>query len=98
MSTPGSVRSGDRASYTPPAPKSQGNGEPRPRRTRIFRWEGIIPLVLGLALACIGWTLFGERSIRSTITEAGSKALGAELDIADLKIRALATTVELKGI
>jgi uncharacterized protein (TIGR03545 family) len=65
---------------------------------KIFRWQGIIPIVLLLAILYLGWTLFGERAIRGTIVEAGSKALGTQLDIADLDIRTLATTVEIKGV
>ena len=67
-------------------------------RTRIFRWQGIIPLALGLVLLYVGWALFGERTIRDTITEAGTKALGTQLDIAELKIHSFTSTVELKGI
>src|SRR5437867_3001775 len=69
-----------------------------PRRTRIFRWQGIIPLALIFALLLGGWVLFGDRVVRNTMSEAGSKALGAELDIASVSIRSLATTVELRGI
>jgi uncharacterized protein (TIGR03545 family) len=102
MSTPGSVRSGEQSQYTPPAKAGQGgagSGQPAARkRTRIFRWQGIIPLVVGLALLYFGWALFGERTIRDTITEAGTKALGTQLDIAELKVRTFASTVELRGI
>ena len=70
----------------------------RRRRTRIFRWEGIIPLVLGVAVLAILWLLFGEREIRNTLAEAGTKALGAQLDIGDLDLRVAATTVELRGV
>lgn len=101
MSTPGSVRSGEQSRYTPPVPlgsKGAGNGESKPRRTRVFRWQGIIPLTLGLVLLFVGWMLFGERTIRDTITEAGTKALGTQLDIGELKIHTIASTVELKGI
>ena len=99
MSTAGSTRSGEQSQYTPPA---QGSGGPpsasRPGKTKIFRWQGILPLLAVLLLVALGWTLFGERAIRATITEAGTKALGAQLDIADLDISALNTTVELQGI
>ncbi|HEY8174359.1 MAG TPA: TIGR03545 family protein [Gemmatimonadaceae bacterium] len=101
MSTPGSVRSGEESQYTAPeTAREAGSGkrEAKPRRTRIFRWQGIIPLVLGFALLFVGWTLFGERTIRDTISEAGTKALGTQLDIGELKIRTFASTVELRGI
>lgn len=99
MSTAGSTRSGEQAQYTPPA---QGSGGPPaaspPRKTKIFRWQGILPLLLVFALVMLGWTLFGERAIRATLTEGGTKAFGTQLDIADLDISAFNTTVELKGI
>jgi uncharacterized protein (TIGR03545 family) len=44
------------------------------------------------------WLLFGERVIRSTLEEAGTKALGTELDVADLRLHTLQSTVELSGI
>jgi len=98
MSTPGSVRSGEQSQYTPPASGGPGAPPPRRARTRIFRWEGIIPLVLGLALLFLGWMFFAERIIRNTITEAGTKALGAQLDIAELKLHPLSTSLELRGV
>jgi len=98
MSTPGSVRSGEQSQYTPPAGGGAGAPSPRRARTRIFRWQGIIPLVVGLALLFLGWMLFAERMIRDTITEAGTKALGAQLDIAELKLHPLSTSLELRGV
>ena len=98
MSTAGSTRSGEQSQYTPPAPGSGGAVPASRKKTRIFRWQGIIPIVLLLALLYFGWTLFGARLIRATIVEAGTKAFGAQLDIADLDIRTFSTTVDVKGI
>jgi len=70
----------------------------KPPRVRIFRWQGIIPIALSFALFAVGWTLFADRVARGTISEAGTKALGAQLDIASLDIRAFATLVEFRGI
>jgi uncharacterized protein (TIGR03545 family) len=99
MSTAGSVRSGA-SPYTPPDPKAGGSGAaaPRPRRTRIFRWQGIIPITLMLVLFGLGWLLLADRLVKNTMTEAGSKALGAQLDIGSLTIRALSTTLEMRGV
>lgn len=69
-----------------------------PRRVRIVRWQGIIPITLALALFVIGWTLFADVVVRGTLSEAGSKALGAQLDIGAMNIRTLATAVDLRGI
>lgn len=109
MSTPGSVRSGDSNAYgppaaaqpRPPAPPGGATGAPgdvRRRRTRVFRWEGIVPFMLVLALLAAGWLLLGERMVRDAIVEAGTKALGTQLDIAELRIHPLRGAVELRGI
>ncbi len=100
MSTAGSTRNGEQSKYTPPAADIGGppGASSKKRKRQIFRWQGIIPIVLVLAILYFGWTLFGARVIRATIVEAGSKAMGTQLDIADLDIRTLATTVEVKGI
>ena len=101
MSTAGSVRRGDAAPYGPPptggvAPPNEP--PPRPRRVAVFRWKGIIPLILGLALVAAVWLLLADRILRNTLEEAGTKALGTELDVANLHIDAAKTAVELSGI
>ena len=100
MSTPGSVRSGEQSPYTPPATTAGGDGgrEAPRKRARLFRWRGIIPIAFLFALLAGVWLVFGERIVRSTVSEAATKALGAELDIADLKIHSLSATVELRGV
>lgn len=98
MSTAGSTRSGEQSQFTAPTPGAGAPAASPPKKTKIFRWQGILPLVVVFALVVLGWTLFGERAIRATITEGGTKALGTQLDIAELDISALNTTVELKGI
>lgn len=101
MSTAGSVPNGEQSQYTPQektGKEGTGNRGTKPGRTRIFRWQGIIPIALVAVLALGGWILFGDRVVRGTISEAGTKALGAQLDIADLNIKTFATTVELRGI
>lgn len=98
MSTAGSVRSGDASpSYGPPAAAPNGDTAKR-KRAAIFRWRGIIPLVLGLALVGVVWTLFADRIVRNTMEEAGTKALGTEVDIADLGIHLTQTAIEISGI
>lgn len=42
--------------------------------------------------------MFGERIARNTLAEAATKALGAQVDIDNLKIQTFATTVEIEGI
>lgn len=100
MSSAGSVRSGATPPYGPPSPVV-GAGGPPPgtrKRKRIVRWEGLLPIALAIALFIAGWMLFAGAILRGTIAEAGSKALGTQLDIGDVAIRTFATTVELRGI
>jgi uncharacterized protein (TIGR03545 family) len=98
MSTPGSVRSADRSFPPYTGEAGRGKGEEGRKRTRIFRWRGIIPLTLAFALLLVGWALFGDRIVRNTLSEAGTKAFGAQFDIGDVEIRSLATTVELRDV
>jgi uncharacterized protein (TIGR03545 family) len=99
MPTAGSVRSGEASSYTPPSPGSgSAAGAGKPRRTRIFRWQGIIPIALVGALVLAGWSLFADRIMRGAVIEAGSKALGAQLDIDGFELRIFSTTLEMRGV
>jgi uncharacterized protein (TIGR03545 family) len=100
MSTPGSVRSGDAATYSPPAPSGDPSSPAHARRTRkrLVRWEGIIPLTLVLVALYVGWTLFGGRIVRATLVDAGTDALGAQLDIGDVEIGLLSATLTMREI
>lgn len=98
MSTAGSVRSGEQSRYTPPVREGGAPGKGGPRRARAFRWEGIIPVVLVGALLVLGWTFLSDRVVRGTIAEAGTKALGAQLDIDGLTIHTFSTTLEMRGV
>ena len=97
MSTVGSSRNGEQTPLTPPEPKAPGGVKP-PRKTRIFRWQGILPILVITALVIAGWMLFADLVVRGTMTEAGTKALGTQLDIARVNLRPFATTIELHGI
>lgn len=98
MSTAGSVRSGAASPYTPAAPGSGAPDTAKRKRTRLFRWQGIVPVVLVAALLVLGWTLLADRIVRGTLTEAGTKALGAQLDIDAVTIRTVGTSIEMRGI
>ncbi len=56
-------------------------------KTKIFRWRGIGPLLLLLALLITLWVIFGDRIVQDTGEEAGSELLGTEVDLAGLHIR-----------
>lgn len=79
-----------------------GDGEDakrkRAKRTRIFRWRGIIPLALLLALLAAGWALFGGNILRGTAVEASTKALGTQVDIASLDVNLLRPRVSIRGV
>ena len=68
------------------------------RRPQLIRWRGLVPATLILAGIAAGWALFGERVVGDTVEEAGTKALGAQLDIADVEISERRATVELRGL
>lgn len=101
MSTAGSAHKPVMGGYGPPAGTSGASANdtaPPRRRVAVFRWRGIIPLLLGLSLALIGWLVFGERVVRDTAAEASTKALGTQVDIASLAIDEVHTSLELRGV
>ena len=85
------------ATPLPDARVKAGDTPPR-RRIRIIRWRGLIPLVLGLVLLLIGWLIFGEPVTEDTTEEALTKALGTQVDIEDLRIDELRTTIVMRGV
>ena len=68
------------------------------RRTRFIRWQGLIPLALGLVLLLLGWLAFGEPIAEDTTEEALTKALGTQVDIEELRIDELRTTIVMRGV
>jgi uncharacterized protein (TIGR03545 family) len=82
-------------SPTPPAaPASQ----PSSKRTPIFRWRGIIPLVVILVLVGIGWVLFSDLLLEQTTEEAATELLGTEVDLDAFHLHELEPAVDLRGI
>jgi uncharacterized protein (TIGR03545 family) len=99
VSTAGSTRRDSLGSaYTPPGPGAAGRGAPGAKRVRWLRWQGILPIVLLFVVVFGVWRLFAERVIRGTLSEAATKALGAQVDIADLDIGVLTPRLELQGV
>lgn len=96
MSIPGSVRSADRAAYTPAGSGPEPGKTPRP--VRVFRWEGIIPILLLLALLAGAWAVFGGRMLRGLLVEAGSDALGAQLDVEKVDVGLTTATLRVSGV
>lgn len=54
-------------------------------------------MALVLALVVGGWLLFAARFVRYAITEGGSKAIGTQIDIADLRIHVVPPSLEVRG-
>ena len=65
---------------------------------RIIRWQGVIPLAIGLLLLVAAWFAFAEPIAQETVAEALTEALGTQVEIADLEIDELRTTVRMRGI
>jgi uncharacterized protein (TIGR03545 family) len=64
----------------------------------LFRWRGIFPLALFLAILSVGWLLFGDRVVESTGEEAMTKLLGAEVSIDGLRLRSADGLIEVRGL
>ena len=71
---------------------------PRRGRVRFVRWQGLIPLAVGLVLLAVGWLVFGEPIVEDTTEEALTKALGTQVDIDELRIDELRTTIVMRGV
>lgn len=71
---------------TPPAKK---------KRQRVFRWEGIIPFVVMVALLTWGWILFSDKIIQQTLSEASTKALGTQVDVSGLHLSLRTVTLRM---
>lgn len=106
MSTPGSGV--DRAAApTPLTPESDAAKAgaakppaPPPKKGAggVFRWRGIFPLLLLVALLAVGYVLFADRVAQETLAEASTKALGTQVDVAALRILESETAIEMDGI
>ncbi|HUF29829.1 MAG TPA: hypothetical protein VMM77_04125, partial [Gemmatimonadaceae bacterium] len=70
----------------------------RPKRHRIIRWRGIIPLTLAILLAIACYVLFAERIVRDTTAEAATKMLGTHVEIDRLTMHETEPAVELAGV
>ncbi len=65
------------------------------KRIRLIRWEGIIPFLLTVALLVWGWTVFSDRIIQSSLSEASTKALGTQVDVNGLHFTLNNTTLQI---
>lgn len=70
---------------SPPAPESP-NPEAPPPRVRIIRWQGVIPLVLVVGIVVVVWRLLLPGIIARIASEAGTKALGTQVDVTGVEV------------
>jgi uncharacterized protein (TIGR03545 family) len=101
MSTPGSARTDradQRASYTRTVDGSPSGSSTPPRRPRLIRWKGLIPLTLLLGVLAVVWVLFGDGIVEQSTEEAATKALGTQVDIASLDVHEDESSIELRGL
>jgi uncharacterized protein (TIGR03545 family) len=68
------------------------------KRTRLFRWQGSAFLLVLLVVIVTWWLVFGERTVRRSLEEAATPALGTQVDIGALDIRLTEGIVALSGV
>ncbi|MGZ3774117.1 MAG: TIGR03545 family protein [Pseudobdellovibrionaceae bacterium] len=64
----------------------------------IFRWEAIIPFVIICLLISLYFSLFFDGQLRRALEWAGYKALGAEINIANLETSFFKASLRIQGI
>ena len=82
-------------SFTPPA--AEGTTAPRPPRTSIFRWKGIIPFALLVALLGVVWLFFGDMIVEQTTEEASTEFLGAHVELEGVRIDETRAWISLRA-
>jgi uncharacterized protein (TIGR03545 family) len=62
-----------------------------------FRWRGIFGLLFIVGLFVIGWILFADFAIKSTISEAATKSLGVQVEIDKLHLSLTDGSLDIRG-
>lgn len=78
------------ASATPPKSTRKSSG--------FFRWSGILALLFFAAVFVVGWMLFADFAIKSSIAEAATKSLGVEVAIDKLHLSLSGTSLDIRGL
>jgi len=71
---------------------------PAPPRVRIFRWKGIAPLLLFLALLGALYWLFMDMLVRRSVEQAGTAFVGARVELDEADVRLSEGVVMLRGL
>jgi uncharacterized protein (TIGR03545 family) len=101
MSTPGSgpdAAAAGAEQATPATPGGERTEAPRRKKGGVFRWQGVIPLALLLALIAVAYLLFADRLAEETAEEVATELLGAQVDLASLRILERETSIDLRGL
>jgi uncharacterized protein (TIGR03545 family) len=62
-----------------------------------FRWRGFIGLLFFVGVAVVGWMLFADMAIKSSIAEAATKSLGVEVAIDKLHLSLAEGSLDIRG-
>src|SRR4051812_22320166 len=100
MSTAGSARSAAATQFSLRGAELAPAGATKPPtgRPKVFRWRGIFALIAGVVLFVLGWMLFADRALKSTISEAATKSLGAQVDIGKLHLDVFGTSLDIRDL
>ncbi len=71
---------------------------PAPRRTKIFRWRAVGPLLVLFVIACVLWWLFADSIARRASQKIGTQLLGAKVEIQRLHLDLAHGKVMLYGL
>ena len=83
---------------TAAGPGPAGTPAPSTRKSSgFFRWRGFIGLLAIVALVVGGWLVFADAIIKSTISEAATKALGVEVAMDELSLSLSRGTLDIRG-
>jgi uncharacterized protein (TIGR03545 family) len=66
--------------------------------SKYFRWKAILPLTVVLVLVVVGGLLFLDPAVRRGVEFAGTKAVGAKVDLRSADVRVLDGTVRFGGL
>lgn len=88
-------------SYVPPDAPQASQAPPStatPSRPSAFRWKGIIPFLLLLALLGVVWLIFGDRIVEQTTEEASTEFLGAHVELEGVRIDETRAAISVRAL
>jgi uncharacterized protein (TIGR03545 family) len=81
---------------TPEAPGTAQ--EPPKKRSKIFRWRAIVPLVLLVILLVVGWILLLDTLVERGVEKAATAIVGAKVDVEEADVQLDEGAVVLRGL